>query len=171
MPNTMPTTTPADAMTLSVRDAARVLGTSPEAVRKRLDRGTLHGVKRGRQWVVYLSPADLPSDAGQDAGADAVVHDNTMPRDPPADAAPDALVTALREEITFLRQTLDRQGEELRRRDHLLAAALERIPELPANTPSPDTPQGAKAAPVRDDSPAPARDSLLDRLRRSLRLS
>ena len=112
--------TPQDSPHLSVKDAARRLGISPEAVRKRLDRGTLHGVKRGRVWLVSLSAEDAPQDAVPDA------------RGMPPDAAPDALVAHLQDEVAFLRGELESRTEELRRKDHLLAAALECIPELPA---------------------------------------
>jgi len=45
-------------------------------------------------------------------------------------------------EIEYLRETIARRDEEIRRRDHLLAAALERIPALeePSSEPR-ETPQ------------------------------
>ena len=52
-----------------------------------------------------------------------------------------ATVETLRSEIEFLREELrrreERHAEEARRKDHLLAAALERIPSI---EPPPDTP-------------------------------
>src|SRR5215207_8739396 len=71
----------------------------------------------------------------------------------PQDAAPDAsLVAHLQDEVTFLRGELEARTEELRRKDHLLAAALERIPELPATIE--DVPQDAHTGTLRDDDPA-----------------
>ena len=42
----------------------------------------------------------------------------------------DALVDSLQDQIRYLRRELDIRNEELRRKDHLLVAALERMPEL-----------------------------------------
>ena len=44
----------------------------------------------------------------------------------PADLLP--LVAELKGRIRYLEETVARRDEEIRRRDHLLAAALERIP-------------------------------------------
>jgi hypothetical protein len=38
----------------------------------------------------------------------------------------------LREQVEYLKETVARRDEEIRRRDHLLAAALERIPAIEA---------------------------------------
>ncbi len=58
--------------------------------------------------------------------------------------APDALltskdetITALRDEVAFLRRELETRTDELQRRDVLLREALERIPQLPANVTTP----------------------------------
>jgi hypothetical protein len=47
-----------------------------------------------------------------------------------------ALVESLLEQVAYLKETVEKRDEEIRRRDHLLAAALERIPPLEA---TPDT--------------------------------
>ena len=47
-----------------------------------------------------------------------------------------ALVESLLEQVAYLKETVDKRDEEIRRQDHLLAAALERIPALEA---PPDT--------------------------------
>jgi len=41
-----------------------------------------------------------------------------------------SLVAELKDRIRYLEETVARRDEEIRRRDHLLAAALERIPAL-----------------------------------------
>jgi hypothetical protein len=81
---------------VSIQDAARRLGVSEGAVRKRVTRGTLHHDKAddGRVYV-YL---DAGVDAGQDAGVDA---NNS------------ALISQLRDEISYLR-------EESRRKDEII---------------------------------------------------
>ena len=42
------------------------------------------------------------------------------------------LITSLEEQVSFLRSELVARNEELRRKDHIIAALTERIPELPA---------------------------------------
>ena len=63
--------TPPDATPLTLADAAVRPGISPDAARKRLERGTLHGEKRAGRWLVYLEP-DATVDAAHDAGLSAV---------------------------------------------------------------------------------------------------
>ncbi len=94
----------------TVPEAATVLGISPEAVRSRISRGTLDIVREeGR---VYVLLPDQP------------VTDRTHDLSP--------VVEALQDEVRYLREELARRDEayreESRRKDHLLAAALERIP-------------------------------------------
>jgi hypothetical protein len=69
--------------------------------------------------------------------------------DASASSLPDAVIVRLESEVPFLRRELESRTEELRRKDHLLAAALERIPELPASTE--DVLQDATTAPSRDE--------------------
>jgi hypothetical protein len=103
---------------VTLREAAGILEVSKEAVRKRVSRGTLRHDK-GPDGTVYVY-----LDAGGDAGGD----------------APD-----IYEEMRSRIESLERQLEEANTRDRenrrLLAAALERIPELEA---PPATPQEAE---------------------------
>src|SRR4051812_8820705 len=79
--------------------AARTLGCSRDALRKRIDRGSLRGVKRDGQWYVYLDAADAmmdaitdapwtPSTGRVDAFVDAML-DGADARWTPPDATPD----------------------------------------------------------------------------------
>jgi hypothetical protein len=80
---------------------------------------------KGRVYV-YLNPTDTRP---------------TPVHDVPRDAVPDAsrsneLVTELRNRIQFLETELMDRKEESRRKDHILAALTQRIPELePASEP------------------------------------
>jgi hypothetical protein len=109
---------------LTVKEAADVLGISSEAVRTRIQRGTLRSIhERGRVWVV-LNADETRSNT-----------DRTVDQTD--------LVDELRARVSFLESELKIRTEENRRKDHLLAAALERIPaiEPPAETrESPETP-------------------------------
>ncbi len=104
---------------VTLREAAGILEVSKEAVRKRVSRGTLRHDK-GPDGTVYVY-----LDAGGDAGGD----------------APD-----IYEEMRSRIESLERQLEEANTRDRenrrLLAAALERVPELEA---PPATPQEAES--------------------------
>ncbi len=105
---------------VTLREAAGILEVSKEAVRKRVSRGTLRHDK-GPDGTVYVY-----LDAGGDAGGD----------------APD-----IYEEMRSRIESLERQLEEANTRDRenrrLLAAALERIPELEAPPASPEEAESA----------------------------
>jgi excisionase family DNA binding protein len=107
---------------VTVQEAARILGVKEPAIRKRVKRGTLQSERVGERVYVYL-------DTGESAD-----------RSEDRSAGRDELVKELRSQIEYLR-------EENRRKDHLLAAALERIPpqlEAPSEpTGSPVTPSGS----------------------------
>jgi len=150
-PNTDPTRdqtvnqTPTE-QAFTIAEAAEHLGLSSEAVRMRLKRGTLTGLKIEGHWVVYLpastkqpTPSD-PTPPEHDRIADqtptehptkqATEHDPTATN--PVIAVYEQLVESQREEIAFLRRELDTRNDELERRDVLLREALGRIPSLPA---------------------------------------
>ena len=95
----------------TVNDAASQLGTSPDAIRKRVQRETLPSKREDGRVLVWL-----------DGESEAINTDR------------DELVEELRSRVRYLEN-------ESRRKDHLLAAALDRIPaiEPPAATESPQT--------------------------------
>ena len=97
--------------TVNIDKAAAILGISKEAVRKRIQRGTLDAVKdpTGR-WQITLDSTARTGD--QDDGQDK------------ADGNLDA-VQSMRDEIIFLRK-------ELERRDQLMAMLMQRVPQLEA---------------------------------------
>ena len=117
---TDPTT---DPITVTVADAAKLLGLSTEAVRMRVKRGTLASTRVAGTVYVLLSQPNAGPNAQPNGG----------PNDRPNDQT--ALVRSLEDQVAYLRRQLATRDEELRRKDHLLAAALERIPEL---LPGPD---------------------------------
>ena len=107
----------------TVHEAALLLGLSVEAVRKRAERGKLSSIK------------------GED-GTRYILLDTDQTRTGPSpDANQTELIEALYSQIEFLREELaarnvelrhreEEYREESRRKDHLLAAALERIPAI-----------------------------------------
>jgi hypothetical protein len=122
---------------LTVPEAAGVMGISAEAVRQRIKRGTLPTEKDASGTVhVLLNEAQVGDRTRKDGGS---TPDST------------ALVESLREQVEYLKETVAMRDEEIRRRDHLLAAALERIPaiEAPQDTAS----EATGAAESDEDGP------------------
>jgi predicted ArsR family transcriptional regulator len=108
-----------------VQEAARRLGVKEDAIRKRMQRGTLKHEKDPTDGRVYVY-LDTTQDGSQDTSQDTA-----------EDASYDALVETLSDQVSYLKaviQTRDRElearTEELRRKDHIIAALTERIPEL-----------------------------------------
>jgi hypothetical protein len=101
----------------TVHEAALLLGLSIDAVRKRAERGRLKREKDPDGTVhILLDPAQ--AEAGQRATVEETATSHGT------------LINSLQDQIEYLRRELDIRNEELRRKDHLLAATLERIPEL-----------------------------------------
>ncbi len=109
---------------MDVNQAAEALGISTDAVRKRASRGTLDSEKAGDgSLYVWL--------------------DNGAPNGMPNGSTPtQAHLDSLQEHIEFLRR-------ELERKDHLLAAALERIPAIEAPRAEPE---GSEPLPATEDA-------------------
>lgn len=99
--------------TVEIGEAAKVLGISTEAVRKRIKRGSLKAQKNGGgQWLVILDEARFAA-AARDNGGDGVQAGvaTTMNLVRSSAAIEEALrdeVDVLREEVTFLREEISR---------------------------------------------------------------
>ena len=129
---------------VTVQEAADRLDASVDAVRQRIKRGKLERAE-----------ADDPSDARVYVWLDL---DQTESRhkveveDRTVDGNGQALVESLQAQVGHLLRELEIRNEELRRKDHLLAAAIERIPpQLEAPKPR-DGQNGASAAPREPES-------------------
>jgi transposase-like protein len=127
-----------DKERVTVAEAARRIGITPDAVRKRLERGNIEGERdaRGRIYVY------LESETSTTTGAD------TLADSSPTVSATARLIEELQRQNEYLR-------EENRRKDHLLAAALERIPAIESPEPrgGPENaaePRPGTEAPVSD---------------------
>ncbi len=105
-----------------VEEAAKLLGITANAVRKRIERGTLRSEREGDTRYVLLE-ADMPKSAtGMSSGM-------------PADIAlVQAYLDSMRDQVDYLKTVIAARDEEIRRKDHLLAAALERIPAIEASS-------------------------------------
>jgi hypothetical protein len=107
---------------VTIAEAAEILGVTRDAVRKRIKRDSIrYETDEAGETYVYVDASETVGDSVSDASG----HDER-----------DML-------IEFLRSELALWQEEARRKDHLLAAALERIPEI---EPPPDARDGREAA-------------------------
>ena len=109
---------------LTVADAAEALGVTQDAIYKRIQRQSIAHEKdsEGRVYV-YLDTSDIQTDKSADASTD--ISDR------------DELLTELRSHHEYLRRQLEVCQEEARRKDHIIAALTERLPELePAREPT-----------------------------------
>jgi Tfp pilus assembly protein FimV len=128
---------------VTVDEAARSLGLTVDAVRKRVQRGQIAYEKdqAGRVRIILDSPDNAstlqdesPDTTGQ---ADALI------------AAKDETIEELRSRVRRLEREADTRNEEIRRRDHLLAAALERIPAIEAPQEPSEDAETVEEAPER----------------------
>ena len=100
---------------LDVKQAAEALNISSEGVRKRIKRGTLDSEKtpNGKVYVWLDAP-----DVGWTYGPTG------------SDTQSDALHSSLQDQVSYLRKELAQEREANWENRRLLAAALERIPEI-----------------------------------------
>ena len=131
---------------VDLREAAELLGTSTEAVRKRASRGSIRSEHHDGRVVVWVD--DDRTMGGREAQGEAS-----------ADGV--ALVEVLTEQVAYLKAQLDIRTEELREHRRLLAGLIERVPELeapaetstssqPSEEPAQDGANGVGVAPSAD---------------------
>ena len=135
---------------LPLAEAARRLGISENALRKRVRRGTVEAVKgTDDRWYIYL-PANNGQAADQASG-------QATAR--PSGQAPDALTDALREEVTWLREQLSRKDQTITALAARVADLAEMLPAIGAGGDAPQTRQDAPGATERrgpgQDAPRP----------------
>ena len=118
---------------VTVPEAARRLGITPDGVRKRINRGHIKSEKAddGRVYV-YLDNTTTEADTLRDA------------------SATERLIGELQAHNEFLREQLEAERAANRENRRLLAAALERIPALEAPQ---DTPSEPQESPVSASEP------------------
>ncbi len=116
---------------VTVREAAARLSVTTDAIRQRIKRGTIpHDKDPDGLSYVYISPSEDVTDAATKAEAT---------------ESTDALLSVYKDQVEFLRR-------ELERKDHLLAAALERIPAIEPPE-KPRTPERAAEKPEGSEAP------------------
>jgi excisionase family DNA binding protein len=129
----------------TVAEAARLLGITEGAVRKRVERGKLRAEHdpAGRL-IVYPEGG---------AGATSTT---SATRDQPRRSRDDRYTRSLEEQVEYLRRQLERRDEELREHRRLLAGLIERVPELPpATTEARESPESSGPTPTPTEASAP----------------
>lgn len=126
---------------VTVREAARLLGLTVEAVRGRIKRGTLEVERTDEGLFVWLDREISAEDANQPPTG----HDQPPTGPQPDDRA--ELVESLLDQVAYMRRQLAEEREANRENRRLLAAALERIPAIEAPEPRDAPENGAEPRP------------------------
>jgi hypothetical protein len=99
---------------LTVAQAAAQLGVSQDAIRKRIRRNTIdYDQDPDGRIYVYVDSSEIAQDESSDASIE-------------------RLVQVQHDDIEFLRRELETRTEEIRRRDSIIAALTQRLPEVEA---------------------------------------
>jgi hypothetical protein len=125
---------------VTVEDASRVLGMSESAIRKRIERKTLRSVRENGTRYVLLEAVTT----SHDTDTTRHVNDTTADMSTTSTAlieAKDETIAELRDRVAQLTKIVETRDEYLRRKDHLLAATLKRIPAIEAPR---DEPEGSE---------------------------
>ena len=112
---------------VTVPEAARILGISPEAVRARIQRGTLIKEKDTDGTVYVQLDANRTRSNGK--GKPDARHSALRPNGAET-AVEGAIVEVLQDQITFLRNQLDQEREANRENRRIIAGLVQRVPEL-----------------------------------------
>ena len=136
---------------LTIPDAAKLLGISEAAIRQRIRRGTIQFEKTDERTYVYVTPEET-----QELPEDNLSRDSAL------------LFQSMQDQIDSLKQELAIRNEELRRKDHLLAALTERIPAIEAPTDQPSEPRDSPVSASEGEAKgAVPQDQAADEIRRS----
>jgi excisionase family DNA binding protein len=136
----------------TVEEAAKLLATSENAIRKRIERGTLRSEKVKGMRYVLLFDNDMP----QHAAGTVVDSVTDMSHDI---ALMQAHLDSMQEQVGYLKSVVQTRDEELRRKDHIIAALTERIPELEASTEARESPvmaseESSSTSPPNEERPS-----------------
>ncbi len=129
----------------TVHEAAVLMGLSVDAVRKRAERGTLKREKAPDGTVYILLDVDQ-STTGRSTSQQSTGEETTTSQS--------TLVDSLNKQVDYLRRELEIRYDELRRKDHLLATALERIPAIEP----PEVPEASESAGEDPGSTSPTQE-------------
>ena len=126
---------------MTIQEAARRLGVKEDAIRKRIQRGSMRHEKAedGRVYVWV--------DAAQDTTQDAERESQDAYQDTAQDTAQDERLKDLREQVAYLRRQLDEEREARRRADMILAQLSQANAEQARTIRAIEAPQEATESP------------------------
>lgn len=134
---------------VTVQEAARRLGVKDDAVRKRIQRGTLeHDKGEDGRVYVYLDPSSVTSKDGRGRNAT-------------QDAPYDAFLISLQDQVSYLRSVLQEERDARRRADTIIAQLTQANAALAQWVPEVEVPQTHDEAPqeaAEDAVKAPEQD-------------
>jgi excisionase family DNA binding protein len=130
---------------MTVQEAARRLGVTDDAIRKRIQRGTLEHDKDpdGRVYV-YLGATEGGSHVGEQGNATRAASWDTT-----RDVTYDALLESLRDQVHYLRCVLEEERDAGRRADMIIAQLTQANAALAARVPELEAPPAESAPPQR----------------------
>jgi hypothetical protein len=137
----------------SVREAAELLGTTVDAIRKRVQRGTIPYEKAsdGRVWIVL------------DAVQDSTGHRQDTDR---PQSASGVLISEMRGHIEDLREQLEAERQAHAEARRIIAGLVERIPAIEAPSDERESPETVEGEPERAES-RPAKGEVQEGVQRS----
>jgi len=128
----------------TVYQAAEVLGITVDAIRKRIQRGTIP-YERHDDGRVYVLLDEASKSQGGSSGASGISAGSVQAASGQQvgviqDTGRDELIENLKDQIEHLRRIIDTRDMELQRKDSIIAALTQRIPELEAPAEPRETP-------------------------------
>jgi hypothetical protein len=135
---------------MDLKEAAKTLGVSSEAVRKRVRRGTLASEKQEDGRVLVW--VDAGSDDGYDRGSDGG-YDERVGR------GYDELLEEVRDRVRSLEKQLDEEKEANRENRRIIAGLVQRVPELEAPPETRESPESASEEEGKGEAPQEERRS------------
>jgi hypothetical protein len=153
-------TTEPPTQRVTVAEAARLLGTSAEAVRMRVKRGSLRSTKIKNTVYVLLSPEQTRPNQDQTSGSIGSAANQTSDQTTNETDDRTLLLDSLRSQVEFLQEELKRREEvhveENRRKDTIIAQLTQRIPELEPPKEATQEPRESRETP--SESPTTSRE-------------
>ncbi len=153
---------------VTVQEAAYRLGVKDDAVRKRIQRGTIDYEKNedGRVYVFLDATHDMSQSASQDNTRHTT---QNLYQDSVTDTSQDTLVATLQDQVQYLRgvieirdRELEARTDELRRKDTIIMSITQRLPELTTASPSEDSGTYNDIGPLKEEDKQRTQDFGVD---------
>src|SRR5215203_2489748 len=128
---------------VTVAEAAARLGVKEQAIRKRIQRGTIvHDKDEDGRVYVYVDPYEDTDNNTRDPGS--TINGTSM----------HTLIKSQQEHIDTLKREVEDWKEEARRKDTIIMTMAQRIPELEPATDAPESPEAASGGVERGEEPS-----------------